>query len=91
MPVELYVGIASGAVVCGLAKLLKVHKVCYERNKEIESAEREESEDLVVRVKRSVCDVVSADCALKRPLDFLSAVRGCRPSMDHVPYEQAKG
>ena len=49
------------------------------------------SEDLVVLVNRSVCDVVSADCALKRPLDFLSAVRGCRPSMDHVPYEQVKG
>jgi aminoglycoside N3'-acetyltransferase len=41
MPVEVYVGIASGDVVCARAKLLKVHKMCYERNKEIESAERE--------------------------------------------------
>lgn len=41
MPVEVYVGIASGVIVRGLAKLLKVHKMCYERNKEIESAEGE--------------------------------------------------
>jgi hypothetical protein len=37
----LYVGIPSGDVLCGLANLLKIHKMCCERNKEIESGKGE--------------------------------------------------